>query len=398
MIEQLSRPEVRAFLAAHEKADPSKVAMMKNLPGELPGEITPFLLASQLKARQKAKDKLPSWHARDGIVFPHGVALEQCSSETTALWKTKGLQGKRFADLTGGTGVDSWAFSKVFSEGILVEPDDERCRLAEHNFGALGVANIQVVHATAEDFLSSYKGTFNLIYLDPDRRSGDRRAADLSDSLPNVTILIPRLLKLAEQVLVKASPMIDIIQGVNELKCVREVTVLAVNNEVKEVLFLCQGKGPFLKITALNLLSDREEVFSLAPEQERSTTVDYSEPLDYVYEPNAAIMKAGAFRSIAFAYGIKKLHVNTHLYTSDEMLNDFPGRIFRVTEIVPFTSKTMKFSVLPFSRAHVIARNFPLPAQELQKKLKLQEGDEGYIIGTTTLADKKILIIAERVK
>lgn len=398
MIEQLSRPEVQAFLAAHEKADPSAVAMMKNLPEELSEEITPSLLASQLKARQKAKSKLPSWYARDGIVFPHGVALEQCSSETTALWKAARFNGHNFADLTGGTGVDSWAFSQVFKEGVLVEPDEERLRLAKHNFGALGVTKIEAVHATAEDFLSSYNGTFNLIYLDPDRRSGDRKAADLSDSQPDVTQLMPRLLERAEQVLVKASPMLDIPQGINELNGVQEVIVLAVNNEVKEVLFLCSGKTPFLKTTAVNLLNAGEDIFSLMPEQEKSTVVDYSVPLDYIYEPNAAIMKAGAFKSVAFRHGLKKLHANTHLYTSGEMLHDFPGRIFRVIEIISFSSKTLKSSLLPFSKAHVMTRNFPLPAQGLQKKLKLQEGEEGYVIGTTTLSDKKVLMVAQRVK
>lgn len=398
MIEQLSRPEVQAFLAAHEKADPSTVAMMKNLPEELPEAITPFLLASQLKARQKAKQKLPSWHARDGMVFPHGVALEQCSSETTALWKTRGLQGQRFADLTGGTGVDSWAFSKVFSEGMLVEPDEERCRLAKHNLALLGASNISVVQSSAEQFLTTSYDQFGLIYLDPDRRAGAGRAVAFHDCVPDVVHILPVLLKMSDLVMIKASPMLDIQRGIKELSHVEEVVVLAVNNEVKEVLFRCKQSPGTLRVRAVNLFKAGEESFDINPEQEKIEGVEFAEPAAYIYEPNAAILKAGAFKSAGKHFDLKKLHPNTHLYTSAELVDSFPGRIFKVLELVPFSSKVLKAATFAFNKAHVITRNFPMEAPDLQKKLKLQEGEEGYIIGTTTLSDKKVLMVAERVK
>lgn len=399
MIKQLGRPEVQAFLKKHGEDDPTRVALMKNVPGQ----VAAALLASQLKARQKAKDKLPSWLNRDGIIFPHGVAMEQCSSENTALWKARAAKGNRFADLTGGTGVDSWAFSKVFAEGFFVETDAERCELAAHNFKALGATNMSVVHASAEEFVKHSSQTFDLIYLDPDRRAGRSRVVGFGDSTPDVAALLPSLQRMAPLVLIKASPMLDIKEGISMLKTVDSVTVLALNNEVKELLFFCgvecSNESPRPVISAVNISSTgTEETFRFSFLDEQMASAEFSEPLAYIYEPNAALLKAGAFKTVALSYSLKKLHTNTHLYTSESVNTSFPGRIFEVLEMTDFSSAGLKTGSFSRRRAHVVTRNFPLRADELQKKLKIDEGEDAFVIGTTTLQNRKILISAERLK
>ncbi|WP_416867872.1 MAG: class I SAM-dependent methyltransferase [Imperialibacter sp.] len=392
MIEALSQPDVQAFLKAHATDSPAKLALQRHLPGG----VSASLLASQLKARQKAKDKLPSWLSRDGIIFPHGVAMEQCSSETTAAWKASHYSGSSFADLTGGAGVDAFFFSQSFERGVYVEADAERCELASHNFGVLGAPHLQVVQNTAEAFLASKTDSFDLIYIDPDRRAGAQRAVGFSDSTPDVVQLMPDLLKRATTVLVKASPMIDIRQGIRDLGAVRKVTVLAVNNECKEVLFECGAAAQPLQIEAVHLLQGKEQRFVFDPEEEGTAEVTLAGVLAYLYDPNVAITKAGAFKTVGTRYGLAKLHVNTHLYTSNMLVGDFPGRTFRVLEVLPFSSKGLKSLKLPFAKAHVMSKNFPLEAAELQKRLKLKEGEEGFVMGLT-VGSGKVLVVAERV-
>jgi hypothetical protein len=392
LIEALSQPEVQAFLKAHAADDPAKVALLKNLPGG----VSASLLASQLKARQKAKDKLPSWLGRDGIIFPHGVALEQCSSETTARFKAARWAGRSFADLTGGTGVDTFFFSESFEKGVYVEADTERCDLARHNFGVLGAQHLQVVQSTAEAFLATNKDSFDLIYIDPDRRAGHKRAIGFSDSTPDVVQLMPELLKRATTVLIKASPMIDIQQGLRDLCCVSKVLVLAVNNECKEVLFECDNSDGPVEVEAWQVQGVQETVLRFSLEEEASAGVSFGGPEAFIYDPNVAITKSGAYKTLAIRYGLKKLHPNTHLYTSATQVPDFPGRTFRVLEVLPFSSKELKRLKLPFAKAHVMSKNFPLEAAELQKRLKLREGEDGFVIGVT-VGNGKVLVICERV-
>lgn len=380
-------------MKAHAMADAASVALMKNLPAGVPAS----LLASQLKARQKAKDKLPSWVARDGIIFPHGVALEQCSSETTARWKAGRWAGGSFADLTGGTGVDTFFLGQSFARGTYVEADEERCELARHNFGVLDAGHLQVVQSTAEAFVAATTDSFDLIYIDPDRRAAGKRVVGLADSTPNVVELMPQLIKRSTTVLIKASPMTDIRQGIRDLGQVSKVMVLAVNNECREVLFECGPAGGPVLVEAIHLHQGREDVLGFALDDEANTTVDYSEPLAYLYDPNVAITKAGAYHTVGARYGVQKLHANTHLYTSASLVADFPGRTFRVLEVLPFSSKGLKLLQLPFTKAHVMSKNFPLEAAELQKRLKLKEGEEGFVMGVTVASGERKLVVAERV-
>ncbi|MEQ8414995.1 MAG: hypothetical protein RIB71_11020 [Imperialibacter sp.] len=393
MIEALSQPDVQAFLKAHATDSPAKLALQRHLPGG----VSASLLASQLKARQKAKDKLPSWLSRDGIIFPHGVALEQCSSETTARFKAARWAGQSFADLTGGTGVDTFFFSQSFEKGVYVEADAERCELASHNFGVLGAAHLQVVQSTAEAFLDNTSDHFDLIYIDPDRRAGHKRAIGFSDSTPDVVQLMPALLQRATIVLIKASPMIDIQQGLRDLGSVSKVLVLAVNNECKEVLFVCDNSGGSVEIEAWQVQGGQETVLRFSLEEEASAGVSFGEPEAFIYDPNVAITKSGAYKTVAVRYGLKKLHPNTHLYTSSTLVPDFPGRTFRVLEVLPFSSKGLKSLKLPFARAHVMSKNFPLEAADLQKRLKLKEGEEGFVMGVTVGSGERVLVVTERV-
>ncbi|WP_339812635.1 hypothetical protein [uncultured Imperialibacter sp.] len=392
MIEALSQPDVQAFLKAHATDSPAKLALQRHLPGG----VSASLLASQLKARQKAKDKLPSWLSRDDIIFPHGVALEQCSSETTARFKAARWAGQSFADLTGGTGVDTFFFSQSFEKGVYVEADAERCELASHNFGVLGAQHLKVVQSTAEAFLADTTDHYDFIYIDPDRRAGNKRAIGFSDSTPDVVELMPELLKRAATVLIKASPMIDIQQGRRDLGTVSKVLVLAVNNECKEVLFVCDNSNGPVEIEAWQVQGGQETVLRFSPEEEASAGVSFGEPEAYIYDPNVAITKSGAYKTVAARYGLKKLHPNTHLYTSATLVEGFPGRTFRVLAVLPFSSKGLKSLKLPFAKAHVMSKNFPLEAAELQKRLKLKEGEEGFVMGLT-VGSGKVLVVAERV-
>jgi hypothetical protein len=400
VIDRIASKEVQAFLRDHEHADEKALVLQNKTVLGLPASV----IANQLKARKKAKDKLPSYFSTEGIVYPPSINLEQSSSEATAQVKTLIISNainrhpETCADLTGGLGVDSFYFNSLCRKVHYIEPNLELLTIAKHNHERLGATAISYHSTTAEDFLKTSDCNIDFIYIDPSRRSSSsKKVYRLSNCVPDVTKLQESIFRLTSVLLIKTSPLLDIQQGLSELTGVTDVYVLSISNECKEVLFLCRANSKKLpEIHALNLTGKRQATFSFTRYEEQTTASQFSEPLTFIYEPNASILKAGAFALVGQRYGLYKLHPNTHIYTSTELIPDFPGRIFSVVAMI----KANKKSIGPFFAdryGNVITRNYPVNADDLKKKMGLKDGGDQYLIACTT-AQGRQTIVASRLQ
>ena len=431
---------VKEFIEKHLKDDVNRLALAK-----FPEGIDREFVIRQIHARQVLSKKLPSWAENDELVFPKKLSLEQCSSELTAKYKAELLSTKSheitrrefsedscsladekriLIDLTGGMGVDTAFLSDNFDKTYYVEMQEELCEIAKHNFKVMN-KNIEVVNNNAEHFLTICDEV-DCIYLDPARRDEyGRKMVSLHDCSPDVVELHDLLLKKAKRVLVKVSPMLDIEMVKKELKDITEIHVVAVRNECKEILICqrttdngqqtCENSEDCLQMIAVDLRENWNFAFTENEELEAQWTLADNVGR-YLYEPGAACMKAGCFKLLSQRYGLDKLHRNSHLYTSDDLIPDFPGRIFEVVNVVPFDKKTKKTiwtldfedaktqrhkdtnkDSATFKKANVAVRNFPLSAEELKKNLGLQDGSDFYIFGTTMKGEKKIVVLTKKV-
>lgn len=379
----------RQFIREHLNTDVPTLALKKAPVG------TDFSLAlRQIEARQLLQKKVPIWSQNDDLLFPARLSIEQCSSEATAKYKATLLQGDTFADLTGGLGVDTYYInsSHSFRHADYVERQTELCNLAKHNFSVLG-ANIQIWNETAEEYLS-HCDAVDCIYLDPARRDvHGRKIVSISDCTPNVVDLQKVLLQKAERVMIKLSPMLDISKALEELKSVKDIHVVAVGNECKELVFLMErGFSGQLMLHCANLLT-AQPTLNFTMEEERTCPLHLAdEPLHYLYEPNAALMKAGGYKWLAERFGVLKLHKNSHLYTSETLVPDFAGRIFEVESWAEYHNKVKQTLLPDVSKANVAVRNFPLTVEALRKVLKISEGGEVYLFASTLRDGRKVLI------
>ena len=439
---------VKEFIEKHLKDDVNRLALAK-----FPEGIDREFVIRQIHARQVLSKKLPSWAENDELVFPKKLSLEQCSSELTAKYKAELLSTKSheitlkefhedscsladekriLIDLTGGMGVDTAFLSDNFDKTYYVEMQEELCEIAKHNFNILN-KNIEVVNDNAEHFLTICDEV-DCIYLDPARRDEyGRKMVSLHDCSPDVVELHDILLKKAKRVLVKVSPMLDIEMVKKELKDITEIHVVAVRNECKEILICqrttdngqqtCENSEDCLQMIAVDLRENWNFAFTENEELEAQWTLADNVGR-YLYEPGAACMKAGCFKLLSQRYGLDKLHRNSHLYTSDDLIPDFPGRIFEVVNVVPFDKKTKKTiwtldfedaktqrrkdakkgseslslcDSATFKKANVAVRNFPLSAEELKKNLGLQDGSDFYIFGSTMKGEKKVVVLTKKV-
>lgn len=389
----LLNSQVQYFIRQHENDD--EVALVLKHKEIL--SIQSAEIAQQIVGRRKAKDKLPLYYDTPGIIYPPKINIEQCSSERAASFKASLHRGVAAVDLTGGLGVDSYFFSKRFEKVFYVEPNESLLQIAHHNHKVLG-ANIEHQCLRAESFLNSNTDHFDLIYLDPSRRnSANRKVFKFADCSPNIVELLPSLLERSNFILVKASPLIDIQQGIRELGMVSKVFVVGFNNECKEILFQVSSKKTEPEIVAVDLSTNKIDTsFSFMQWEEGKAQVSYAEPMQLLYEPSAMILKAGAFKLIAQKYSLKKLAPNTHLYTSSELIASFPGRVFSVDCLLKSDPKSIH-EVLPKGYANLLTRNYPLSPSQLKKKLKLQDGGEQYVIGFSG-TQKKFLLLAARIK
>jgi len=359
------------------------------------------LVLDQIHGLQKAKQKLPSYFKTQDVLYPPKLNLEQCSSEQTALFKAAQIQGKSLIDLTGGFGVDSWAFSQSFEKVLYVEQNSLLTEIAQHNFGKLKAENIVVHSENAQSFLENFGKKADWIYLDPARRDSQNRAvAQIVQTEPNVIQLMPLMLRIANNILLKTSPMFDIQQAITDLKLVKKVWVVSVENECKEVLYwLGRDKTDEILIEAVNLQPNKPiHIFIATKQAEEQAQIGYSEPLKYLYEPNASIMKAGFFKKTASFYSINKIHPHTHLYTSDRLMEDFQGRIFEVERVLKGKTAIKEIQqLIPEKKAHITTRNYPLKVEEIRKQTKLAEGGEQWIWGLTLYDESKALLLAKRI-
>lgn len=355
-----------------------------------------FIL-DQINGLQKAKDKLPEFANANEILFPTKLSLEQCSSEQTANYKNvvirhSGLDPQsNIIDLTGGFGIDSYYFSKVFKHVTYIEPNKELFNIVQQNLTTLNTQNITLINNNCEDYLQSNTNQFDLAYIDPSRRNKNQKVFMLSDCTPNIIELQDDIFKVAPQILVKTSPILDIKQSIKELKTVSKIWVVSVNNECKEVLYLLQDKpSEEITINTVNL-SKTKQAFTFSYSQEENTNVEFSEPLNYLYEANASILKAGAFKSVCNKFDVKKIATNTHIYTSQNLIKNFPGRAFKIENILPYQPKT--FKKLGIKKANVSCRNFKDNVEQVKKKLNLKDGGNIYVFATTDNNNKPILIV-----
>lgn len=388
---QLLHPEIQAFIKKNEHADLPKLIMQKKHAALPIQEI-----AQQIKSRRKSRDKLPTWFKTDGVLYPPSISIEQSSSEITAEYKTRFLSGESALDLTGGFGVDSYYLSKQFDSLTYVEENEDLASLVRHNCSVFKQTNTNILSSSAENFLEQNKARFDLIYIDPDRRPGYKRARGFEDSKPDLLRLLPFLLSISNKVLVKASPMLDISLALSMLKNVEEVTVLAVGNEVKELLFTVGNHvqtDP--KIKCVNLTSKGDQTFEYNLLEILQEELPVSELGNYLYEPNAAILKSGGYNFLCERFSLEKLNRNTHLYTSNELVHDFPGRVFEVKAKTVYNKRSVS-AHLETPKANISVRNFPDTPEQMKKKLGLKDGGNQYLFGYRDLDDKSRVAICAK--
>ena len=385
--------EFRKFVKEHAGDDLTRLLLSAS---RYPSIDVPFA-ADQIAARRQIREKLPSWYANDALLFPSKISAEQCSSEQTALYKQRLVAGSdTLCDLTGGLGIDSYYFSRKARQITYIERFPAYCDAARNNFSALGADNITVVEGDSSE-LASRLPRVDAFYIDPARRGeGNKRVYALQDCEPDLPALLPELFRHAPKVIAKLSPMADIRQTLELLPGTTEVHVLSVKNECKELLFVmeCETAVTLPVIHCINYdSSGREEAFAFTLQDERSEILQLADRIGrFFYETNASLQKAGAFKSVAVRFGLAKLHVSSHLYTSDTVVEDFPGRCFVVEEVYPFSGKLCKSLSKDIPQANMTVRNFPLSVEELRKRTKITDGGNVYLFATTLADSSKILV------
>ena len=383
--------ETLQFIEANARADVRSLALQaKKYP-----QVDMAVAVVQIAGRQIAEAKVPSWYRTDGLLYPKHLSMEQCSSEVTAIYKAGLVEGESFADLTGGFGIDCSFLSRKFKQADYVERQAELCELAKHNFPLLGVS-IGVHNEDGVEYLKQMQ-TVDCLFLDPARRDGHGgKTVAIADCEPDVSALEDLLVEKAQKVMVKLSPMLDLSLALKHLKYVREVHIVSVNNECKELLLILQKESASSDITihCEHIVNAFEhQSFSFTQEQERtSDCLLATEVGAYLYEPNASILKAGAYRSLTQTYACKKLHASSHLYTSEQFIEDFPGRRFRVEAVSGFGKKELKDFLQGMEKANLTIRNFPSSVADLRKRLKLKEGGEDYLFATTLADESKVIV------
>ena len=395
------------FIRQHQDEDVRQLAFLGS---KNPEVDMPFAL-DQIRGRKMARAKLPRWANIDGIIYPPHISMEQCSSESTALYKAElaarllGLPASSFSeeigfvDLTGGFGVDfSYIAARLGMKSMYVERQAHLCEAAKENFERLGLKNAIVKNEDGIEVLHSLK-ELKLIFIDPARRDdAGNKVVSLKDCTPDVTVLQEEMLLKADYVIIKLSPMLDWHRAISELSHVREVHIISVNNECKELLLVLSARnmGENLRIYCINdaqsFVCDELDMESSSVKIAPSTL----EEMQYLYEPNASLMKAGCFGVLSERYDARMLSKNSHLFVSREPIAAFPGRSFRIIAVSSFNKKELKRHLSGITKANIATRNFPLSVAELRKRLKLKDGGETYIFATTLSDESHVLVITEK--
>lgn len=353
----------------------------------------------QIDARRKMSAKLPLWANNPKLHFPVRLSMEQCSSEQTARYKASLCSGDTMADLTGGFGVDCFFVGQQFRKVFYVEQNAELCALARHNFSVLKFLHTEILEVAAETFLAQM-GVVDMIFLDPARRDAlGRKVVALTNCTPDITALLPLLKQKSKYLLLKLSPMLDIASVLHQMPWVSEVHIVAVDGECKELLFLIRWNEQCeTRFFAVDLQkNNRQQSFSFTLSEEQNAVCEYANEVGtYLYEPDVAILKSGAFRLFAQRFGLKKLHQNTHLYTSDTLVESSPSRIFVVENQAGFSKKSLNKILSNMKSANISIRNFPESVDVLRRRLKLKDGGDDFLFACTNFNNEKILIKCKR--
>ena len=396
------------FIRQHADDDVRKLALQ----GVKNAEVDLQMALQQIAGRQTARRKLPSWAEVDGIVYPPHLNMEQCSSEQTARYKAQIVNGQsvngQFVDLTGGFGVDFYWISQGFQHRSYIERNEQLCAISSQNFEQLGL-DCSICCCDAVSYLTTMPHV-DLIYMDPARRNEHGgRTYGIEDCTPNVLELQPLLMEKADRVLLKLSPMLDWRKAVDDLKYVREVHIVSVDNECKELLLMLEQVERPLRLVCVNFSKSSEQWFETSYRgQSPCTTHTGDSPRQaiphssfliphFLYEPNASIMKAGCFDEVEERYPVRQIAPNSHLFLSSDEINDFPGRGFQILSISSMNKQELRTALKEIDRANISVRNFPLSTDQLRKKLKLKDGGDVYIFATTTADGEHRLLICRKI-
>ncbi len=384
-----------SFILSRRHEDPSRLALtLAATP-----DVDAAFVVRQVEGWQRLCKKVPSWAAVDALRYPPRLALEQCSGEAAARYKQAVAErllphGGTLTDLTGGLGVDFSFMARAFRHAVYVERQAELCQLARHNLPLLGLERAEVVEGDGTDYLQAMKPV-DMLFLDPARRdTAGRKTVLLEDCEPDVTRLLPLLREKARIVVLKLSPMLDWHRAVETLGCVSEVHIVAEGGECKDLLLVLAHDASEPRIYC----ADSLHCFTFTPSEENAAAADYTPHVGkYLYEPSAAMLKGGAYKLAATRYGLQKLHANSHLYTSDQLISNFPGRTFCVEAVSGFGKRDLRETLAGVSQANLSVRNFPASVAELRRKLKIKEGGDAYWFATTLSDNRHALICCRKV-
>lgn len=392
MLQELLLPEVQQYIQQHLDCKIQDLAFKKS-PFK---ELSNTLIINQIACKQKAKNKLPLWFKTPGIIYFTTLSIEQTSSEALAKYKADLIEpNTRLIDLTGGFGIDTYYFAQKASQVTHCELQDSLSQIAHHNFNALQANNITTIVGDSLTYLNQDNQHWDYIFVDPYRRDDNKNKVFLlSDCAPNVVQHLDFLLSKANTILIKTSPVLDITAGYNELKNVKQVHCVAHLGEVKELLWVIEKnyQGP-IELFAANILKQTTQVYKSIFLQQANPTYA-TRVQQYLYEPNAAVLKTGAFDKICMDFDVHKLHKHSHLYTSDKIV-DFPGRAFKVVAVYPYDKAHAK-QFLSQSQANVTTRNFPLKVEQIRKKWKIKDGGDNYLFFTTLIDEQKVFIVTQK--
>lgn len=384
------------FIQAHLRDDVRTLALQASRYRDV--DINEAII--QIAGRQIAEKKIPSWAQLEDIQYPKHLSMEQCSSELTARYKASLVQGDTLADITAGFGVDFSFIAQNFKKADYVERQETLCEIAKHNFSVLKLDHVSVHCTDGIDYLQTMNPV-DCLFLDPARRDANGgKTVAISECEPDVCALEPLLLEKGKKVLIKLSPMLDMYSAINELKSVSELHIVSVNNECKELIIMLEKDAIASPDVHKEIIINCEQLvnnsasqhFSFTLSEEKSSPCHLAEDIgNYLYEPGAALLKAGPYRLLTSRYNVEKLHSNSHLYTSEQLV-DFPGRRFKILGHCGFGKKELKDFLKDVDKANLTVRNFPTTVADLRKKLKLKEGGNLYLFATTLANGEKVLI------
>lgn len=393
ILQFLQLDSTQKFIREAENEDVNKLIL--NPPVSFKGQIK--IIAEQILSRQKAKGKLNHWLNKENILFPPPLSIEQSSSEATAKYKQTIVQGSSLIDLSGGMGVDCLAMSEKFENTTYIEQNEWLCELFKHNSRKFH-QEILVRNTKAEDFIQELSYQPNTtIFIDPARRDQNKsKVFRLQDCTPDIVDLLPLIKQKADKLLVKLSPLLDIQLLITTIPDLTEIHIVSVKNECKEVLAYADFTKKVTPRIITTNLSTEQPTYSFQLQEEQESTSQFSLPKTYLYEPNSSILKSGAFKKIAQDYHLDKIAPNTHLYTSNEVQEKFPGKVFEIKQ--PSINKKNISNYAENGKINVITRNYPLNANELKKKMKVRDGGKFYLIGFKNIKDKAELVVGEIIK